>query len=63
MGSRYYNRSTRKFVGTREAGLEVFIERMRKMRALNCSPSDVGVDSFTLRKFIVGKWSNVMKTV
>lgn len=28
------------------AGADTLIERLRKMRALSCSPSDVGMDSY-----------------
>ena len=38
-----------------------FIERLRKMRALNCSPSDIGVDVDILRKFESHKNSGLFK--
>lgn len=55
MNTRYV-RMTKKNVDQYNTGLNSFIERTRKMRALNCEPSDIGIDSFTLRRIIVGKW-------
>jgi len=37
------------------------IERLRKMRALNCSPSDIGIDSNVLRKFGSHKASGLLR--
>lgn len=32
------------------ASIDTFIERLKKIRALNCDPSDVGIDNFVLRR-------------
>ena len=32
-------------------GIDTVIERLKKMRALNCNPSDVGLDGYVWRKF------------
>ena len=31
-------------------GIETFIERLKKVRALNCNPYDIGIDSFVYRQ-------------
>lgn len=36
--------------GSRIAGMDTFIERLKKARALNCNPSDIGIDSFICRQ-------------
>jgi len=41
--------------------IDNFIERIKKMRALNCSPSDVGIDNFLLKRLISNKVSAVTK--
>ncbi len=38
-----------------------FIERIRKVRALNCSPADVGINMSILRKFDSHKNSGLLK--
>ena len=42
---------------------DAFIERMRKIRALNCSPSDVGIESYITRQFIFNKSDTSVKIV
>ena len=32
-------------------GIDTIIERLKKMRALNCNPSDVGLDGYVWKKF------------
>lgn len=34
-----------------EASIDTLIERMKKIRALNCNPSDVGLDGYVWKKF------------
>lgn len=34
--------------------VDTFIERIKKMRALNCSPSDIGIDNFVWKKLSSG---------
>lgn len=34
--------------------VDTFIERIRKMRALSCSPSDIGIDTFVWKKLSSG---------
>lgn len=41
--------------------VDMFIERIRKMRALNCNPSDVGIDSFVWKKLSSGRAHYVTK--
>lgn len=42
---------------------DAFIERMRKIRALNCSPSDVGIETYIARQFIFNKSDTSIKIV
>lgn len=35
--------------------IDTFIERIKKIRALNCNPSDIGIDNFLLKKLISNK--------
>lgn len=35
-----------------DASINVLIERFRKIRALNCSPYDVGLDGYVWKKFM-----------
>lgn len=41
--------------------VDTFIERMKKMRALNCSPSDVGMDNYVWKKLSSGIANYVTK--
>ncbi|MCM8761144.1 MAG: hypothetical protein NC938_03305 [Candidatus Omnitrophica bacterium] len=34
-----------------EVGIDTIIERLKKVRALNCNPSDVGLDSYVWKSF------------
>jgi hypothetical protein len=34
--------------------VDTVVERIKKMRALNCSPSDVGMDSYVWKKLSSG---------
>ena len=34
-----------------EVGIDTIIERLKKMRALNCNPSDVGMDGYVWKSF------------
>lgn len=47
MGSRYIksNKKTEIYTGNID-----IIERLKKVRALNCNPSDVGIDSYELKR-------------
>ena len=40
-----------KKVKTYEVGIDTIIERLKKMRALNCNPSDVGMDGYVWKSF------------
>jgi len=44
------NHKAEKKMRVYSAGIETFIERLKKIRALNCSPSDVGIDSSAVSK-------------
>ena len=44
------------------ANVDSFIERLKKIRALNCSPSDVGIDNY-LWKRISGSSSIATKVL
>ena len=33
-----------------DVGIDTFIERLKKARALNCNPSYIGIDSFMWKK-------------
>jgi len=46
---------------TCDVNIDTLIERLKKVRALNCSPSDVGMDSFVWKKLLFNKLSNVTK--
>lgn len=48
MGSRYIR--TGKKTKLSDVCVDMFIERIRKMRALNCNPSDIGIDSFVWKR-------------
>lgn len=41
--------------------VDTFIERMKKVRALNCNPSDVGIDSYVWKKLSSGIANYVTK--
>ena len=43
-----------KRVGLHEVCEDMFIERIKKMRALNCNPADIGIDNVVWRKFSSG---------
>lgn len=36
---------------TYSVNVDSFIERLKKVRALNCDPSDIGMDSFMWKRF------------
>ena len=36
---------------TYEVGIDTIIERLKKVRALNCNPSDVGLDGYVWKSF------------
>ena len=50
---------TNKRVKVHELCEDTFIERIRKMRALNCNPADIGIDNLVWRKFSSGTASNM----
>ena len=33
-----------------ETSIDTFIERLKKARALNCNPSDIGMDEFVFKR-------------
>ncbi|OGW83117.1 MAG: hypothetical protein A2987_00095 [Omnitrophica bacterium RIFCSPLOWO2_01_FULL_45_10] len=41
--------------------MDMFIERIKKIRALNCNPLDVGMDNFVLWKLISDRPNNSSK--
>jgi len=43
-----------------DVNIDTLIERLKKMRALNCSPYDVGLDDIVWRKFIVTTRSHLV---
>ena len=51
MGSRKSNKG----VETYTANINMFIERLKKARALNCDPSLVGMESYILKKLPFNK--------
>lgn len=52
MGSRHIRAG--KKVKMYDVCVDTFIERIKKMRALNCNPSDIGIDSFVWKKLSSG---------
>lgn len=40
---------------------DAFIERLRKMRALNCKPADIGIDNYVWKKLSFGVTHYVTK--
>jgi len=59
MAAKYIHRE--KKVKLYDVCVDTFIERIKKMRALNCSPSDIGIDSFVWRKLSSGIANYVTK--
>jgi len=43
------------------ASIDIFIERFKKIRALNCSPSDVGMDNYILKRLQFNKLNILTK--
>ena len=45
--------------GSRKLGVSPanLVERLKKMRALNCSPSDIGMDNYVVKKLLFNKVS------
>ena len=54
MGSRHI-KSGKKIEIYNTNNIDNFVERLRKIRALNCSPSDVGIGSHLLRRMAANK--------
>lgn len=44
-----------------ETNTELFIERLKKIRALNCNPSDVGINSYILKRLSFNKLNVLTK--
>ena len=57
MGPQYL-KGNRKF-GVNPGNL---VERLKKMRALNCSPSDIGMDNYVVKKLLFNKVSLLIKS-
>jgi len=38
-----------------EDSVETLIERVKKMRALNCNPSDIGMNSYVVKRLLSNK--------
>jgi len=49
MGSRQI-KAAKKEEAYDSVGIDVFIERLKKVRALNCSPSYIGMDNYLYKK-------------
>lgn len=61
MGYRY-TRTKKSAQGNSGTDMEMPIERIRKARALNCSPYSIGMDSSIFRKSNFGRCNNeIMK--
>ena len=58
MGTRYAR--TLKKEKTYDVGIDTIIERLKKMRALNCNPSDVGLDGHVWKKFFSTRSSSAL---
>lgn len=48
-----YARTVKTDIPLNDGDLQGFIERVRKARALNCNPADVGIDSFVWKMLSV----------
>ena len=48
-------RSQRKREVYYSANIDTFIERLKKVRALNCDPSDIGMDTYVLKRLSFNK--------
>jgi hypothetical protein len=59
MGARFLRMDKKKIIYP--AGMDTLIERLKKMRALNCNPSDVGVDRYILKKMLFNKLNVLTK--
>ncbi|MBN2452822.1 MAG: hypothetical protein JXB40_00980 [Candidatus Omnitrophica bacterium] len=42
------------------ASVDTLTERLKKVRALNCNPADVGLDCYIWKMFFMNSRSNVM---
>jgi hypothetical protein len=43
-----------------QVGIDTLIERFKKVRALNCNPSDVGLDCYIWNMFFTNSRSNAI---
>lgn len=43
------------------ANIDTFIERLKKVRALNCDPSDVGMSNYILKRLSFNKLSRLTR--
>ena len=59
MGSRYKEGDEKRKINN--VNLNIFSERLKKIRALNCSPSDVGIDGYILKGLHFNKLSVLTK--
>lgn len=53
MGSKYMRLSKKEKIC--DVTVDALIERIKKMRALNCIPSDVGMDNFVWKKLTLNR--------
>jgi len=60
MRSRYARTSKKE--PTYTASIDTFIERLKKIRALNCNPSDVGMDNYVLKRMCFNKLNILTKS-
>lgn len=60
MGSAYirYNKREEHY----NISIDTFIERLKKIRALNCSLADIGMDSYVWKK-LFSKRSSILKKI
>lgn len=57
MGARYIRFIKKEKVY--DANIDALIERVKKMRALNCNPSDIGIDNYVWKRLSLNR-SNVL---
>ncbi len=60
MGSRCVRLKTKE-EKLEEVTIDMVIERLKKIRALNCNPSDIGMDDHLWKKFLVNRSNATIK--
>ena len=46
-----------------DLSIDSFIERLKKIRALNCNPIDVGIDNYLCKRLFSGKSNSLTKFI